>query len=404
MGLFSILFTVGADTQPMRNALEKARGQVKSFGGDIKSYLAGAVGVGAFGALIASTVNYGDKIQDLSDRFNVSTTALQKFGNVAEQNGSSLESFAMGFNRLGIASSKALGGDSAALRAFESLGISIDDLRSKSPEQIMELIARSSMNAADMVAILGRNAMELIPTLEAIRDGATSPIISPEDIKSLAALSDTLKGLQASLRLVAANGLGPLAEGLRIVIDYATAGSRAIGTLAGALGAAAFTKGVSFKDAIRSARETIDQDLSKLRDPESKGDPEAAKRYKEMQSQKRERDAQYEDAVKRKLEGAAVDQRIEEAFNKLSEKVAQTDIGGYQPRDRTQQSASTNTVQADELRRVGGGATASLAGVGTFTEMQKQTNALQSIDTGISELRKAVEDNTFDPAEFAGGV
>ena len=45
------------------------------------------------------------------------------------------------------------------------------DLRSLSPDELMMRLAKGSLNAADMVKLLGRNGTALIPTLRGIADG-----------------------------------------------------------------------------------------------------------------------------------------------------------------------------------------------------------------------------------------
>jgi hypothetical protein len=147
----------------------------KSFagvGGGIGGALGGFLTVGALAGAVKGIVDYGAQIQDLSNRFGVSTDALQHFGNEAEKNGTSLESVAMGFNKLAIARSRAMEGQGKLIDSFNHLGISMADVQKLSPEQLMMKIGASSMNAADMVELLGRSSLELKPLLEGLASGA----------------------------------------------------------------------------------------------------------------------------------------------------------------------------------------------------------------------------------------
>jgi hypothetical protein len=104
-----------------------------------------------------------------------------------ELNGSSMEGVAKGFNKLEIAQSRALGGNESILKSFLALGINVDDLRHLSPEEIMAKIGKSSMNAADMVKVLGKSALDLRPVLAGLADGTIQygKAISSVDIEQL---------------------------------------------------------------------------------------------------------------------------------------------------------------------------------------------------------------------------
>src|SRR5947207_1877616 len=96
------------------------RNMSKSFGGvgaELKT-LGGFLTVGALAGGVKAIIEYGAQIQDLSNRFGVSTDALQHFGNAAEKNGTSLESVAMGFNKLAISRSRAMEGQEKLIESF----------------------------------------------------------------------------------------------------------------------------------------------------------------------------------------------------------------------------------------------------------------------------------------------
>lgn len=159
-------------------------------------------------------VTYAAKVQDLSNRFAVSTTIIQQFGNVAERNGASLDAMAMGFNRLEVARSKALGGNDKLVESFGRLGISADDLRKLSLPELMLKLGSSSMNAADMVAILGRNGTLLRETLRLLAEGTEklSAAIDPKQIAALKKADDFWKQLGESARIHGAAALTMFAD------------------------------------------------------------------------------------------------------------------------------------------------------------------------------------------------
>ena len=178
---------------PVRTGMEELRAFASQTTRGIQSDMAGMfspariISVAVIEQGIKAVVEYGAKVFDLARRFGVSTTAIQQFGNAAEKNGSSLEAMTIGFARLDLARSKALGGNQQMIDSFDRLGITVEDLENKKPEELMLMIGRSSMNAADMVKILGRNGTELRATLGGMAAGMieVSEAIDPGHINSL---------------------------------------------------------------------------------------------------------------------------------------------------------------------------------------------------------------------------
>ncbi|HEX7517781.1 MAG TPA: hypothetical protein VF345_10915 [Chthoniobacterales bacterium] len=191
----TLMARLGLDTSGFKAGLQSATGELSSFAGKIASAFGVSVGVAGLEQGIAKVVEYGARVQDLSERFNVNAESLQRLGNAAELHGSSLEGVAKGFNRLEIAQSRALGGNDVVTESFAALGITLDDLKSLTPEEIMMKIGKSSMNAADMVRVLGRSALDLRPTLSGLADGTIEygKAIAAIDIKNLKEASDLWK-------------------------------------------------------------------------------------------------------------------------------------------------------------------------------------------------------------------
>jgi hypothetical protein len=214
----------GFDWSATRAGLEEMRAfannATRNIQSDIKNVfsagsLAGALTLGAIEEGIRRTVEYGNKVYELGKRFAVSTDTIQQFGNVAEKSGSSLEGVAMGFNRLDIASSKALGGNQEIVKSFNNLGVTVEDLKQLTPEQIMLKIGSSSMNAADMVKILGRNGTELRETLRKLADGSEelSDAIGVKQINALHRADEAWKTWSQNVRVYTADLIGNVIQG-----------------------------------------------------------------------------------------------------------------------------------------------------------------------------------------------
>jgi hypothetical protein len=186
-----LLARLGLDTSGFKAALKDAHSSFTSFA----SKLGVGVSIAGFANEIQKLLEYGKRIDDLSKRYDVNAEALQRLGNAAELNGSSLEGVAKGFNKLEIAQSRALAGNESLLKSFLALGINVDDLRKLSPEEILVKIGKSSMNAADLVKVLGKSALDLRPVLAGLADGTIQygKAISDVDIKQLKEADATWK-------------------------------------------------------------------------------------------------------------------------------------------------------------------------------------------------------------------
>jgi hypothetical protein len=193
----SITARLGLDTAGFKSGLNTAHSQLTGFGKTLAGVFGASLSIVGLEQFISKIVDYGDKIQDLSDRYGVNAEALQKLGNIAETQGSSLEGVAKGFNKLLINSSQAVGGNQEMIQSFAALGITLDDLRKLAPEEIMLKIGKSSMDAADLVKVLGKSALELRPTLAGLADGTLKygKAIDALDIEKLDRAADILKFL-----------------------------------------------------------------------------------------------------------------------------------------------------------------------------------------------------------------
>jgi hypothetical protein len=189
------------------NSFKGIESGIKGALGSLVAPVAALFSVNAVKNAIAHVIEYGSKIQDLSERFGVSAGALQRFGNAAELGGSSLEAVAKGFRFLEVNQAKALSGNDAMVAAFSELGVSVEDLKTLGPEQIMRKIGESSLNAADVVKVLGRSALELRPILAGIADGTIQlgNAIDDADVAKLDALDDAFKQMKQTVTI----GLAP---------------------------------------------------------------------------------------------------------------------------------------------------------------------------------------------------
>jgi hypothetical protein len=217
-----IMARLGLDTRDFKTGIAEAKNMSGQFSASLLGLpnlgmVLGGVGIGVAGALTRDILESAKHVQYLSERFGVSTTVIQQWGHAAEQGGSDMEAMTMGFNRLEVSQAKALQGNEEMLAHFHSLGISLTDLQKLTPDELMKRLGASSMNAADMVGILGRNGTQLIPILKGVADGTLKfgAAISEIDVKKLAEADDFLIRLGQHGKVEAAGFLSNLIGGIQ---------------------------------------------------------------------------------------------------------------------------------------------------------------------------------------------
>lgn len=165
---------------------EKAESLGSKLGNGIKTAAKwGAAIVGgataAVGGLIAvtnQTAEYADEIDKLSERTGINREELQRWRYAASQSGADIGKLETGIKKLSDVMDDAINGNEKAQEAFAKLGISLDDLKNKSQEDIFSAV----MNGlADMEQgaqrnalgndLLGKSYTEMLPLLNAGSEG-----------------------------------------------------------------------------------------------------------------------------------------------------------------------------------------------------------------------------------------
>lgn len=146
--------------------------------------------------------DWGGKILDFSNRLGISTEAVQRFKFAAEQSGSSIETIgrAIEFANRGMAK-----GESGFVGALNSIGLSMEQLRGLSPDQVFLKMAQAIDKTTDAVTkdqaaqvLLGKSGQELqqiLPNL--IADFERAPVAIEGAAQAADALGDAWDELKA---------------------------------------------------------------------------------------------------------------------------------------------------------------------------------------------------------------
>lgn len=195
---------VGLESGALASGLTKVRAQFSEFRAGLNSSFGSLIAIGVIEQGLQRLVEKGSLITDLADRFGISTEALQRFGNVAEQDGSSLEGVAKALNKLTISRENAQRGLKETTDSFTSLGISLQQVKDSTPDQLFLLIADATKNASDqgtayanVVKLMGRSAGDLFITLqrgsaEINQVGGSIGVLADETVRNLDQIGDEL--------------------------------------------------------------------------------------------------------------------------------------------------------------------------------------------------------------------
>lgn len=219
----SLIATIGANIAPFTRGLDEAKGKARGAGQDIGGALGGEIGgklkglisLAAIEEIARKTIEYGSKVQDLSNRLGISTDAVQQWDYALKLNGSSIDAAAGFFEKLAISREKALRGSESEIQHFRKLGISLEDLKTKRLENLGGSIAQAFEmgDPQELISSLrsvgGKGAGELVA---AFRDGLAglldeAPLISEENIAKLARMDDMFTKMGVTIKVWAASAI-----------------------------------------------------------------------------------------------------------------------------------------------------------------------------------------------------
>ena len=196
---------------------DSARDRMKKFGSDMMSlgkvgFMTGSAVLGPMVLASKQFADYGDALDEMSQRTGMSVEALAELGHAAELGGADLGTLEKAIRKQQQLLGEAAGGSVGAADKLKQLGLSFADLKDKSTEeQFMTLceqlrkIPNEGQRAAMTMQIFGRNSLMLIPLIDAgaesigeMREEARRLGISMsgQDATAAAEFSDALERLQ----------------------------------------------------------------------------------------------------------------------------------------------------------------------------------------------------------------
>jgi len=155
------------------------------------------------------------QIVDLSAKTGLSIEAVQKFGFVAEQSGTTVEAFADAVYKLGIATAKS---SNEQRRAVEDLGIVWEEFKQLSPEKQLDAIMRALAEVTNVqernakgVAVLGKSYAQLAGSVNDYVSGVENANIADASrVRAMAAYGDAYDRLLDKIEKGAIDTIGAI--------------------------------------------------------------------------------------------------------------------------------------------------------------------------------------------------
>lgn len=278
MEIFKLFGSIFVDNDKANQSIDatdkKGQGLAATLGSGIgkAAKWGAAIGAGALvagGAMLAmanKTAEYADEIDKLSERTGINREELQRWKYAAEQSGADIGKLEVGVKTLSDQMDKAINGNKTAVESFDKIGISIDDLKNKSQEEIFSAVAAS---LADMEQgaqrnalgndLLGKSYTELMPLLNAgsegmdalkTRAGELNLVMSEDAVKANVKFGDTLADVKSAFGAIfmqVSNEFLPILQTLLDwIIAYMPQIQKVMGTVFDAIGAFVKTAGEIF--------------------------------------------------------------------------------------------------------------------------------------------------------------
>ena len=223
---------VSLDLSAFERAALKGQQVAKNFGVSVekslgvsqfKGMVAGALSVAAVTSSVNALLEKADGIDALAKRFDITAEGIQSIQYAANQTGASADAMFTGIKKLSIAVEEARMGNKGYIASLAALGVSLQDAKSRSPEQLFFQIGQringttaESVNLTDGIKVFGRTGDQV---LGAMRDGfagvasgakKAGVVIEENLVRQLAEAKDQLSKFNDQVTVLKAKALGTI--------------------------------------------------------------------------------------------------------------------------------------------------------------------------------------------------
>jgi hypothetical protein len=343
--------------------------------------------VAAIEQAVQATITYGSQLTDLAARTGIAVESLQKFDLAAKQNGTSIDTLVMFWQKLARARDEALGGGEKGdkkLAAFKQFGVSKEDLKTGSQESITRQMAtalQKSSNMDEMISpfmeIGGKGAGALVAFFKDGLDEKVQDMVvmSGEQAQALDELDDSMVRLKQTILA----GLAPAVVWAVSLFEKITDGIEWM--------ASGMTMAVSkLMTAFADIKVTDIANPLKLGEKIGKAVMGAGAGFKEAFT-----DAYKSTNKKRAAEDEARKKAVNERLNKPDMGEYEVD-NGKAAKAVKEQLKSVAEIKLDDLSKAGLFAGGAGSGANVSNIPQRQLSEMEKITRGVIALQRTVED------------
>ena len=248
MELFRLFGTIFVDNQKANESIHQTEEHAEKTGNSLLSgvgkavkfgaAVAGAatVAIGGMIALATKTAETADFIDKLSERTGVNREELQRWKYAAEQSGADVSKFEVGIKKLSSAMDGAKGGAKGSIEAFNTLGISMQEVKTKSPSEMLDTVMKKLADMPDSAErnvlgnqLLGKSYSDMLPLLNAGSKGieelknradSLGLVMSEDAVKANVKFGDTLADVKSSFSAVFMHISNEFLPILQLVLDF----------------------------------------------------------------------------------------------------------------------------------------------------------------------------------------
>jgi hypothetical protein len=169
---------LGLDTTEFRKGISEAKNSLK----DLKEYIPEILSVAAFAEMTRAAMEFSNKIVETAKANDVATASVLELAKALEENGGSADATSKIYSGFTAKLESAIQGNAKAQTSFEKLGVSLNDLRHLSEQDLFEKTVSALGNMKDSAE---RNGLAFETLGKAIKG---------VDLKGLAATMEENKG------------------------------------------------------------------------------------------------------------------------------------------------------------------------------------------------------------------
>ena len=248
MELFRLFGTIFVDNQKANESIHQTEEHAEKTGNSLLSGVgkavkfgaavagAGTVAIGGMIALATKTAETADFIDKLSERTGVNREELQRWKYAADQSGADVSKFEVGIKKLSSAMDGAKSGAKGSIEAFNTLGISMQEVKTKSPSEMLDTVMKKLADMPDSAErnvlgnqLLGKSYSDMLPLLNAGSKGieelknradSLGLVMSEDAVKANVKFGDTLADVKSSFSAVFMHISNEYVPILQLVLDF----------------------------------------------------------------------------------------------------------------------------------------------------------------------------------------